>query len=70
MQISIVGTSHKYKNGPFQDLTQALYKCKNGPFQCRKSQASQANHKSAYFDQSQVSLFWPITDDTPTQRTK
>ena len=54
---TIVGTSHKYKNGPFQDLTQALYKCKNGPFQCRKPQASPANHKSVYFDQSLVSLF-------------
>jgi len=65
-----VGTSQMSTNGPFQDLTQASYKYKNGPFQCLKPQASPVNHKSVYIDQSQVSLFWSNSDDTPTQRTK
>ena len=48
------GNIPQNKNGPFQDLTQAPYKYKNGPFQCLKPQASPANHKSVYFDQSQT----------------
>jgi len=43
---------------------------KNGPFQCLKPQASSANHKSVYFDQSQ-GVLWerPTSLQTPLFRT-
>ena len=65
----VVGTTRKSTNGPFQDLTESCT-FKNAPFQCLKPQASPVNHKSVNIDQSHVRLFWSISGDTPTQRTK
>jgi len=46
-----------FTNGPFQDLTQALYKYKNGLYQCLKPQDMPANHMSVYFQESQ-GMMW------------
>jgi len=58
---SCVGASHSCTSGPFQVLTQTSHSFTN--------QVSPANHRPAYFDQSQASVFRPITDNTPSQQT-
>ena len=48
--------------GPFQGPAQHG-ELTNGPFQ-GPTLVTLTNHKTAYFDQSQDSFFWPMTDDT------